>query len=192
NHTVVTAGNNVNLTSTTDGKGLTTYNVSVEGELTNITSITNGNTSIKLGDENGNNTVNINNATISNVAAGVNGTDAVNVDQLEKVNSTANAGWNITTNKGKDSYNVKPNATVDLRNTDGNIVISQENGNITFGLANALNNISTISNGTNNSIRLGDNNNISSIISNGTTFTFGEGNTTINTTSGKAELVNGT
>ncbi|MGQ8821714.1 hypothetical protein ACUQJD_11050, partial [Bibersteinia trehalosi] len=124
-------------------------------ELQEINSITNNNgTTISLG----NNTVNLNNATISNVSAGVNGTDAVNVDQLEKVNATANAGWTISTNTGNESYVVKPNATVDLRNADGNIVISQENSNITFGLANALNNISTISNGTDNSIHLGDNN----------------------------------
>ncbi|RRN01844.1 hypothetical protein EIM44_08340, partial [Bibersteinia trehalosi] len=33
---------------------------------------------------------------------------------------------------------VKPNATVDLRNADGNIVISQDNGNITFDLNSTL------------------------------------------------------
>ncbi|AHG81406.1 Autotransporter adhesin [Bibersteinia trehalosi USDA-ARS-USMARC-188] len=108
-------------------------------ELQEINSISNNNgTTITLGDANNNNTVNINNATISNVAPGVNGTDAVNVDQLEKVNATANAGWTITTNEGNATYNVKPNATVDLRNADGNIVISQDNGNITFDLNSTL------------------------------------------------------
>ncbi|MCY6523093.1 ESPR-type extended signal peptide-containing protein, partial [Actinobacillus pleuropneumoniae] len=38
------------------------------------------------------------NNTIINVAPGVNGTDAVNKDQLDGVNATANAGWNLTTN----------------------------------------------------------------------------------------------
>ncbi|MGQ8821727.1 hypothetical protein, partial [Bibersteinia trehalosi] len=53
-------------------------------------------------------------------------------------NATANAGWTISTNTGDKSYVVKPNATVDLRNADGNIVISQENGNITFGLNSTI------------------------------------------------------
>ncbi|AGH37982.1 Autotransporter adhesin [Bibersteinia trehalosi USDA-ARS-USMARC-192] len=188
---VVKAGNNVNVTTETDGKGLTNYTVKVEGDLTNISSITNNGTTIKVGVENGNNTVNIGGATITEVKAGVNGTDAVNVDQLEKVNSTANAGWNVSTNKGGTTYNVKPNATVDLRNADGNIVISQDNGNITFDLAGKLTNITNISNGDNHSIRLGDNNNVTTIVNNGTTFTFGEGNTTTNATTGKAEVASG-
>ncbi|AHG87253.1 Autotransporter adhesin [Bibersteinia trehalosi USDA-ARS-USMARC-190] len=188
---VVKAGNNVNVTTETDGKGLTNYTVTVEGDLTNISSITNNGTTIKVGVENGNNTVNIGGATITEVKAGVNGTDAVNVDQLEKVNSTANAGWNVSTNKGGTTYNVKPNATVDLRNADGNIVISQDNGNITFDLAGKLTNITNISNGENHSIRLGDNNNVTTIVNNGTTFTFGEGNTTTNATTGKAEVASG-
>ncbi|MGQ8821750.1 hypothetical protein ACUQJD_11240, partial [Bibersteinia trehalosi] len=54
------------------------YNVSVEGALSNITSISNNGTEIKLGD----NTVNVNNSTISNVANGTNATDAVNLQQL--------------------------------------------------------------------------------------------------------------
>ncbi|WP_324682268.1 YadA-like family protein [Bibersteinia trehalosi] len=109
-------------------------------ELQEINSISNNNgTTITLGDANNNNTVNINNATISNVAPGVNGTDAVNVDQLEKVNATANAGWFMTTNHGDKSFNVKPNASVDLRTANNNLVITQEDGNITFGLSNNLN-----------------------------------------------------
>ncbi|RRN02298.1 adhesin, partial [Bibersteinia trehalosi] len=107
-------------------------------DINNITS-SNGKTTITLSDSNGNNTVNINNATISNVAPGVNGTDAVNVDQLEKVNATANAGWFMTTNHGDKSFNVKPNASVDLRTANNNLVITQEDGNITFGLSNNLN-----------------------------------------------------
>nr|WP_025289119.1 ESPR-type extended signal peptide-containing protein [Bibersteinia trehalosi] len=188
---VVKAGNNVNVTTETDGKGLTNYTVKVEGDLTNISSITNNGTTIKLDNQNGNKTVDVGGATITNVAAGVNLTDAVNVGQLEKVNATANAGWNVTTNNGNQTYNVKPNATVDLSSSDGNIVIGQKDGNITFALAGNLSNITNISNGDNNSIRLGDNNNITTIISNGTTFTFGAGNTTVNV-SGKAELVTGT
>ncbi|WP_419840805.1 beta strand repeat-containing protein, partial [Actinobacillus pleuropneumoniae] len=61
------------------------------------------------------------NNTITNVAPGVNGTDAVNKDQLDGVNATANAGWNLTTNgDNTNASNVAPNSTVDLANTDGN------------------------------------------------------------------------
>src|SRR5690606_28303259 len=40
--------------------------------------------------------INAGGKTITNVAAGVNGTDAVNVDQLKGVENVANAGWNLT------------------------------------------------------------------------------------------------
>ncbi|MCY6525114.1 adhesin, partial [Actinobacillus pleuropneumoniae] len=73
------------------------------------------------------------NNTITNVAPGVNGTDAVNKDQLDGVNATANAGWNLTTNgDNTNASNVAPNSTVDLANTDGNIVITKAGNNVTF------------------------------------------------------------
>ncbi|WGE36495.1 YadA-like family protein [Actinobacillus genomosp. 1] len=79
------------------------------------------------------------NNTITNVAPGVNGTDAVNKDQLDDVNATANAGWNLTTNgDNTNASNVAPNSTVDLANTDGNIVITKAGNNVTFDLNNNL------------------------------------------------------
>ncbi|WP_427833679.1 YadA-like family protein [Actinobacillus pleuropneumoniae] len=79
------------------------------------------------------------NNTITNVAPGVNGTDAVNKDQLDGVNATANAGWNLTTNgDNTNASNVAPNSTVDLANTDGNIVITKAGNNVTFDLNNNL------------------------------------------------------
>ncbi|MFC0347685.1 adhesin, partial [Actinobacillus pleuropneumoniae] len=79
------------------------------------------------------------NNTIINVAPGVNGTDAVNKDQLDGVNATANAGWNLTTNgDNTNASNVAPNSTVDLANTDGNIVITKAGNNVTFDLNNNL------------------------------------------------------
>ncbi|WP_419844457.1 ESPR-type extended signal peptide-containing protein, partial [Actinobacillus pleuropneumoniae] len=79
------------------------------------------------------------NNTITNVAPGVNGTDAVNKDQLDGVNATANAGWNLTTNgDNTNASNVAPNSTVDLSNTDGNIVITKAGNNVTFDLNNNL------------------------------------------------------
>ncbi|VEB26340.1 autotransporter adhesin [Actinobacillus lignieresii] len=73
------------------------------------------------------------------MAPGVNGTDAVNKDQLDGVNATANAGWNLTTNgDNTNASNVAPNSTVDLANTDGNIVITKAGNNVTFDLNNNL------------------------------------------------------
>ncbi|WGE79351.1 ESPR-type extended signal peptide-containing protein [Actinobacillus equuli] len=76
---------------------------------------------------------------ITNVANGVAPTDAVNVSQLDKVNATANAGWNIAAN-GKNQTNVKPSANVSLNNEDGNILItkSDTDNNVTFALNNDL------------------------------------------------------
>ncbi|WP_414843475.1 YadA-like family protein [Actinobacillus equuli] len=75
---------------------------------------------------------------ITNVAKGTDDTDAVNVSQLKDVNATANAGWNLTINEGKDSSNVAPKATVDLANKDGNILITKDKTNVTFALNNDL------------------------------------------------------
>ncbi|WGE90256.1 YadA-like family protein [Actinobacillus arthritidis] len=70
---------------------------------------------------------------ITNVATGTDDTDAVNVSQLNAVNSTANAGWNIQTN-GNTSTNVKPGNTVNFANGD-NIVINNNGTNVTVGLS---------------------------------------------------------
>ncbi|QLB15550.1 hypothetical protein A6B39_08830 [Mannheimia granulomatis] len=63
--------------------------------------------------------------------------DAVNGSQLYQVQQVANAGWNLTAN-GKDKGNVKPGATVDLNNKDGNIILTKEGNNVTFGLSDNL------------------------------------------------------
>ena len=72
---------------------------------------------------------------ISNVAAGTDDTDAVNVSQLKEVKEIANKGWNLTAN-GENSSNVAPGETVDLNNADGNIVITKNaaDDNVTFNL----------------------------------------------------------
>ncbi|MDG4948020.1 YadA-like family protein [Actinobacillus equuli subsp. haemolyticus] len=75
---------------------------------------------------------------ITNVADGKDGKDAVNKDQLERVNATAKAGWKLTVNNGNNQTTVTPNATVDLANTDGNIVITKDANNVTFALNNNL------------------------------------------------------
>lgn len=90
------------------------------------------------------------NLAIVNVAPGVNGTDAVNVDQLNAVAVAANAGWNISA-QGANASNVgTASATgtdVDLNNSDGNIVVSKTAGSndVTFDLADniALDSVTT-------------------------------------------------
>ncbi|MFA5703718.1 MAG: YadA-like family protein [Advenella sp.] len=83
--------------------------------------------------------INMGGKKITNLAPGTDGTDAVNVDQLEAVKTIANTGWNVSTNdNAATSENVAPGATVDFDNTDGNIVIGQTGTKLTFDLANNL------------------------------------------------------
>ncbi|WGE52066.1 YadA-like family protein [Actinobacillus equuli] len=114
------AGNNGN--TVIDGKGVT---ITTAGDATKTVSLTD------KGLNNGGNT-------ITNVAAGVNKTDAVNVSQLEKVNATAKAGWNLAVNDEADGSNIAPNATVRLNNKDGNIKVTKEGNNVTFDLNNTV------------------------------------------------------
>ncbi len=73
------------------------------------------------------NGLNANGQTITNVADGVNNTDAVNVSQLKKVSDTANAGWNLSTGKGiTNPTKIKSGATVDFSGDDENITVSKE------------------------------------------------------------------
>lgn len=66
------------------------------------------------------------NRQIINVAAGTEGTDAVNVSQLKKVSDTANAGWNLYTNGvATEATNVKPGEYVGFSGDD-NIKVSND------------------------------------------------------------------
>ena len=63
---------------------------------------------------------------ITNVAAGTEDTDAVNVAQLKKVSDTANAGWNLYTNGvATEATNVKPGGYVGFSG-DKNISVSHD------------------------------------------------------------------
>ncbi|MEH6422601.1 hypothetical protein V7787_52765, partial [Pseudomonas sp. CGJS7] len=83
--------------------------------------------------------INAGNQVVSNVAAGVAATDAVNKSQLDAVGSTANAGFNITA-QGANSTNVAPGETVDFKSADGNIVVSKTGAddNVNFDLADDI------------------------------------------------------
>ncbi len=64
-------------------------------------------------------------------------TGASTVDEaIRSISNTANAGWNLTAQK-QNSSQVAPGNTVDLSNTDKNILISKTNdsNNVTFNLA---------------------------------------------------------
>lgn len=76
---------------------------------------------------------NTGNLTTSNIG----GTGADNIhDAIKSVNqiaNNANQGWNVSTN-GRVVTNVKPNATVDFSNTDGNVSINNDGSNISVNL----------------------------------------------------------
>lgn len=104
-------------------------NLVMAQDLTDLNSITinNGGPVIHEGG------INMNNKHITNLAPGVDGTDAVNVDQLEAVETIANRGWDLSVN-GEDAENVAPGDEVNFSNTDDNIRISQNGTDLTFNL----------------------------------------------------------
>ena len=70
------------------------------------------------------------NRQIINVAAGTEGTDAVNVSQLNAVKETANKGWNLSTNGfGTEATNVKPGDYV-VFSGDKNISVSHDGNKV--------------------------------------------------------------
>ncbi len=74
---------------------------------------------------------------ISNVATGVAGTDAVNVDQLTASNETINKGFNIAGANGA-ADNVKLGETVTYDSTDGSIITTITDNNVDFALGSDL------------------------------------------------------
>src|SRR5699024_1426137 len=66
------------------------------------------------------------------------GHDAVNFGQLQSVKDTANEGWNLTDNGGNHNTNIGPGDTVDLANSDHNIKIDNNNGDVSFDLADQV------------------------------------------------------
>ena len=88
----------------------------------------------------------VNNITrqITNVAAGSEDTDAVNVAQLKQVNSKAdsatemaNKGWNLTTGVVTDATQVKPGDTVDFSGYK-NISVSHKGTDVSIALKDTL------------------------------------------------------
>ncbi|CAM4378938.1 YadA-like family protein [Kerstersia similis] len=105
------------------------------------TTVNNGGLSIVGGPSVTKTGINANGTKITNVVAGSDDTDAVNVSQLNDVKVVANKGWNLSAN-GADTTNVKPGDTVDLTDADGNIVVKKGSATdphqVTFGLSDTL------------------------------------------------------
>lgn len=90
------------------------------------------------------------NRQITNVAAGVEDTDAVNVSQLKKATANANKGWKLSTEGGTENQ-VASEATVDFsgkKDAGGhqNITVSNEGNNVKIDLASELKNVTGVVN----------------------------------------------
>ena len=170
-HTTLSNGKNTTVEAAVKD-GQTDYKVNVAGDLTDISSVANGDAKLALngaagtaGIVNGkgasvymqdgytviNSKVSFDqDGKISGVAAGVNNDDAVNVSQLKKVEEAAgnaNKGWNLSTNGvATEATNVKPGDNVDFSG-DKNISVSNDGTKVKVELNKNLKDIETISNG---------------------------------------------
>ena len=170
-HTTLSNGKNTTVEAAVKD-GQTDYKVNVAGDLTDISSVANGNAKLALNGAAG--TAGIVNGKgasvymqdgytvinskvafdqdgkISGVAAGVNNDDAVNVSQLKKVEEAAgnaNKGWNLSTNGvATEATNVKPGDNVDFSG-DKNVSVSNDGTKVKVELNKNLKDIETISNG---------------------------------------------
>ena len=154
-HTTLSDGKNTTVVPTVED-GQTDYKVNVAGDLTDISSVANGDAKLALngaagtaGIANGkgasvymqdgytviNSKVSFDqDGKISGVAAGINDNDAVNVGQLKAVGATANMGWNLATNGvATEATNVKPGDFVDFSG-DKNISVSHDGTKVKVGL----------------------------------------------------------
>ena len=170
-HTTLSNGKNTTVEAAVKD-GQTDYKVNVAGDLTDISSVSNGDAKLALngaagtaGIVNGkgasvymqdgytviNSKVSFDqDGKISGVAAGVNNDDAVNVSQLKKVEEAAgnaNKGWNLSTNGvATAATNVKPGDNVDFSG-DKNVSVSNDGTKVKVELNKNLKDIETISNG---------------------------------------------
>ncbi|WP_085815719.1 ESPR-type extended signal peptide-containing protein, partial [Kingella negevensis] len=139
-----------------------TYSLSNNVSLTNSGSFTVGNTTVKDGSitiSNGTagspvvlnkHGLNNGNNTITNVANGTNGTDAVNVNQLNATKTFVKGGDGVkvvssTNANGSTVYTVGANTTSLTHNTNGTVNVPSNNGNNLVNastVANAINNAS--------------------------------------------------
>nr|WP_321278816.1 YadA-like family protein [Alcaligenes faecalis] len=124
------ASTGANLRVDSDGNKL---NLVMAQNLTDLNSITINNGGPVINGDG----INMGGKKITNMDAGTDDTDAVNVSQLKEVSDVANAGWNISAN-GAAAENVKPGASVDFSNDDGNITVTRTDTDLAFNLADDL------------------------------------------------------
>ncbi|CUI84705.1 Haemagglutinin [Alcaligenes faecalis] len=124
------ASTGANLRVDSDGNQL---NLVMAQNLTDLSSITINNGGPVINGDG----INMGGKKITNLDAGTDDTDAVNVSQLKEVSDVANAGWNISAN-GAAAENVKPGASVDFSNDDGNITVTRTGTDLAFNLADDL------------------------------------------------------
>lgn len=124
--TEVKAGENVQVSEEKGANGQSIYTVSATGDLTNITSISNGDTKVSLSDS----IVNVEGNRITNVASPVNAGDAVNKDYVDNSHSTVTSTdgtisvvksvVNATT--GAVNYDLAVNGGLKVATDDGKVV----------------------------------------------------------------------
>ncbi|MDT0219215.1 YadA-like family protein [Alcaligenes sp. AB3] len=124
------ASTGANLRVDSDGNKL---NLAMAQNLTDLNSITINNGGPVINGDG----INMGGKKITNLDAGTDDTDAVNVSQLKEVSDVANAGWNISAN-GAAAENVKPGGSVDFSNDDGNITVTRTGTDLAFNLADDL------------------------------------------------------
>ncbi|MFY1028217.1 YadA-like family protein [Actinobacillus seminis] len=106
--TEVIGGTNVKVRAEIGEKGQNRYTLSVSGDLTDIHSISNGDTKLSLSKDNeGTSVVNVNGARVSNVADARADGDAINAKQLKNVVNAIGAGMDRLS---RDIHNVDSNA----------------------------------------------------------------------------------
>ncbi|OSZ47273.1 hypothetical protein BVZ32_20555, partial [Alcaligenes faecalis] len=120
------ASTGANLRVDSDGNQL---NLVMAQNLTDLNSITINNGGPVINGDG----INMGGKKITNLDAGTDDTDAVNVSQLKEVSDVANAGWNISAN-GATAENVKPGGSVDFSNDDGNITVTRTGTDLAFNL----------------------------------------------------------
>lgn len=132
--TVVNGTNQVDIKLAKELKNLTSAQF---GDDTANTTVNSSGVTIKDGPSFTKTAINAADNKITNVADGAvnaNSKDAVNGSQLNSVKETAEKGWNLTTAGSATKHNVAPGGDVDISSANGNITVSNNQGNVKLEL----------------------------------------------------------
>ncbi|WP_373100588.1 MULTISPECIES: YadA-like family protein [Pasteurellaceae] len=142
------AGDNMQVTQSVDANGNVTYTYATKENVTFKNLTVTGDTQVHNFSVAPNSTVDMGGNQITNVSAGTNGTDAVNVDQLKEnitninnniANATESVKWKLTGNNDDANATTVGNQTVSFNNGTGtvavvngtNVTYNVDTGNIT-------------------------------------------------------------